>query len=439
MSSNHPPRRKASRRYSERTLKVLFGTATHCAFPDCTNPIVQPGTGVSRDLVMGQIAHIAASSDIGPRANLLLSARERDQPENLLLLCPNHHVLVDGQHEIYPEPMLRDWKKEQVQQAARAAALISPKGASAGGAEFVNRELLSAVTQLRRARYYVGIDAEAEARALAARITDGDFSLALPSARSEAFGWCARVLAYKAEAEELRGLSQKAAGFVPSESLSIARAFLASAEGDEAAAMSALAYIDSAAARTAGFQVVRRHRELEGAVEWLEASGLTSADLDPDGRLVLILAHLTAGAWTDALKLSDELSEVDFEEQPALFYAAALINLLQAVPEDLRPFVRAEVPLEARRFPLSSDPDAMERRRTAEALFARGAATALALGAEEAAGTCEIYAAWIRLRNPRQEDAARSELGFSRSERAPHPPGDGGQICYPRRGQSDYG
>jgi hypothetical protein len=100
------------RRYRGKTIKVLFAmSGNQCAHPDCPAAIVQPPTKASEALIVGQIAHIYAVSDNGPRGKPGLSEEERNSPDNLLLLCPTHHVVVDGQHESYPAPLLFQWKE----------------------------------------------------------------------------------------------------------------------------------------------------------------------------------------------------------------------------------------------------------------------------------------------------------------------------------------
>jgi hypothetical protein len=92
----------SSRSYSERTLKILFAfCGNHCAFPTCNQPIIQNATVFSADLVVGQISHIYAHSDNGPRGKPGMTDHERREADNLLLLCPTHHVIVDGQHDTY--------------------------------------------------------------------------------------------------------------------------------------------------------------------------------------------------------------------------------------------------------------------------------------------------------------------------------------------------
>jgi len=103
--------KEPQRRYSTKTIKVLFAfSGNQCAEPNCTCPIISPGTAVSDALVVGQIAHIFAFSKDGPRGRANLSEAEINQPSNLILLCPTHHVIVDGQPETYPAELLFSWK-----------------------------------------------------------------------------------------------------------------------------------------------------------------------------------------------------------------------------------------------------------------------------------------------------------------------------------------
>lgn len=101
-----------ARNYSKTTLKVLFGmSGNQCAHPDCHEPIIGSATEYSDAKVIGQIAHIYAHSDTGPRSKPGLTSAERDAPSNLILLCPTHHVKVDTQYETYPATLLIGWKE----------------------------------------------------------------------------------------------------------------------------------------------------------------------------------------------------------------------------------------------------------------------------------------------------------------------------------------
>jgi hypothetical protein len=105
---------KTKRSYSSKTLKVLFGlSGNKCAVPGCNNPIIKVGTDLSDELVVGQICHIFAASDDGPRGKSGLTAAQKNAPSNLILCCPTHHVVVDGQHMDYPASDLLEWKRTQ--------------------------------------------------------------------------------------------------------------------------------------------------------------------------------------------------------------------------------------------------------------------------------------------------------------------------------------
>jgi len=102
---------KPKRQYSTKTIKILFAMSRNqCAHPDCTQPVIEPKTKVSDALVVGQIAHIYALSDDGPRGCKTMTEKERNMPDNLMLFCPTHHVVVDGQHQTYPAVLLLKWK-----------------------------------------------------------------------------------------------------------------------------------------------------------------------------------------------------------------------------------------------------------------------------------------------------------------------------------------
>lgn len=139
-------------------------------------------------MVLAQICHIEASSNRGPRANPDTPAAERDDPDNLLLLCPTHHAKVDGQYETYPTALLREWKEAQTRQA-REAKNDQQSAGTARGLAIIDREVESELWRIRRSRFFAGIDAKAQAIAFGSRLTNGDLSIASPSTRSEALEW----------------------------------------------------------------------------------------------------------------------------------------------------------------------------------------------------------------------------------------------------------
>ena len=105
---------QGSRNYTRADRALLWAhSGGLCGFPECRVICVLQANDNDPSAVIGQIAHIAANSDSGPRANPNLSQQERNSYENLILLCPTHHVLVDAQASTHTVEMLRTWKTDQ--------------------------------------------------------------------------------------------------------------------------------------------------------------------------------------------------------------------------------------------------------------------------------------------------------------------------------------
>jgi len=114
-----PPKKAApkARSYSDKTLKLLFALCgNQCAHPDCAQPIIKAATLSSPDIVVGHISHIYAHSGKGPRGNPGMNEKQLRQADNLMLFCPTHHAIVDGQHETYPAVLLKQWKQQHERQ-----------------------------------------------------------------------------------------------------------------------------------------------------------------------------------------------------------------------------------------------------------------------------------------------------------------------------------
>lgn len=95
-------------------VKLLWGLAAgRCAFRnECRQECVADKTSNDPNVVIGEMAHIVAHSDDGPRGDRTFPASQRSTYENLILLCPTHHALVDGQANSYSIADLRRWKAD---------------------------------------------------------------------------------------------------------------------------------------------------------------------------------------------------------------------------------------------------------------------------------------------------------------------------------------
>jgi hypothetical protein len=96
-----------------RTKQILWGKAgATCAFPGCRRPLVRDATPNDREVLVGEIAHIVAQSQGGPRREADIPGGCIDGYSNLILLCHEHHELVDQQHHTYSVEHLLQFKTD---------------------------------------------------------------------------------------------------------------------------------------------------------------------------------------------------------------------------------------------------------------------------------------------------------------------------------------
>ncbi|MFI6979964.1 hypothetical protein ACIBSV_15415 [Embleya sp. NPDC050154] len=77
-------------------------SGNQCAFPGCLRSLTgdlsdySKVPGVREGVALGEEAHIVAESDTGPRANPGMAQSARDAYANIILLCGEHHKVVDA-------------------------------------------------------------------------------------------------------------------------------------------------------------------------------------------------------------------------------------------------------------------------------------------------------------------------------------------------------
>lgn len=92
----------------KRQLAVLSGHK--CSFPGCEQNLMLNGSSF-----IGQLSSIEAVHPNGPRYNPSKNEDELHNIENYLLLCPNHHMIIDRQPEIYSTEWLIRARKDHLQ------------------------------------------------------------------------------------------------------------------------------------------------------------------------------------------------------------------------------------------------------------------------------------------------------------------------------------
>lgn len=91
-------------------LKILWGkSAGKCAICRC-DLILEKKEGIPYPL--GEMAHIQGENEGSARYNPLLNIEERSKYDNLILLCPDHHAIIDRDIEEYTVEKLRMIKKQ---------------------------------------------------------------------------------------------------------------------------------------------------------------------------------------------------------------------------------------------------------------------------------------------------------------------------------------
>ena len=378
--------------------------------------MIEPPTEESDAVVSAQICHIYAISEDGPRGKSGLTEKELNATENLILLCPNHHVVVDGQHETYPAQMLRSWKQAHESKMAKRLSAnldrIQPEVFSHPyfPTALVDQKIENEIDMLRKSRFFPEFDTALSPLMLGRRMVQGDLSGATDPVRCRGLAWCARLLSRTDElgkAEEYLRLA-KVLGTCPE--IDIADAFIVSQKGNKATALKALAGIDSPASRSAALMIVLHHGDAEGAIKWLTNAAIEATDLDPEGKCVLLTSQLKLDCWDSARNIVVALTEHDSKEAPILHHMVAITQLLTTVPVELRAHVRDQLPLDLAAFPLASDEAAMDARRAAQRHFAEAAVAAHELNCPDAVTVADEYALWLELRDPKTADNGKRRL-----------------------------
>jgi hypothetical protein len=88
------------------------------------------------------MAHVFAANDQGPRADAALSEEERGAFENLVLLCPLCHTLIDKAPELYTDVVILGWKRTHAAklQSLFGVTVFETRGSTRSAIEDLLRE-----------------------------------------------------------------------------------------------------------------------------------------------------------------------------------------------------------------------------------------------------------------------------------------------------------
>jgi len=111
---------------TSKTRKKLWAKSGNiCSFPDCDLELCVEDSS-NNDLTLGEECHVVAKKSDGARGNSDMSSPERDKYKNLILLCSNHHTLIDNDEEEYTVERLHaikttheNWVQDNLKKAVR--------------------------------------------------------------------------------------------------------------------------------------------------------------------------------------------------------------------------------------------------------------------------------------------------------------------------------
>lgn len=117
--------RKAEVPYKIKII-VVARSAGLCNFDGCNKTLDVP-TAADGDIHLYEIAHMYPLADGGPRAvkGAKLPIPKKNAPENLMLLCPNHHTQIDKAPKSHPVEMLRPMKQATEDKVAALRSLAT--------------------------------------------------------------------------------------------------------------------------------------------------------------------------------------------------------------------------------------------------------------------------------------------------------------------------
>lgn len=92
-------------------LMLIARAGGRCQFEGCNKKLFEDTTTMKK-INFANFAHVIASSPDGPRGNEQ-SHKLSDNIENIMLLCPEHHKLIDTCPEEYPAEVLYEMKEIQ--------------------------------------------------------------------------------------------------------------------------------------------------------------------------------------------------------------------------------------------------------------------------------------------------------------------------------------
>ncbi len=94
--------------------KLWASSGGYCGKPDCHSdlfPFFESGEITNIE----ELAHIIGQKENGPRGDGDLPMSQRDEFENIILLCPTCHTTIDKNPKLFPDDTIKQWKKKHME------------------------------------------------------------------------------------------------------------------------------------------------------------------------------------------------------------------------------------------------------------------------------------------------------------------------------------
>jgi hypothetical protein len=102
--------------------ELCLSSGNICAFPDCHSLMYD----FERRVKIGEKAQIEAVEKGGPRYDESVTPKDRNSFENLMLMCPNHHTLIDKDPNTYTVQVLKEIKRRHEESQHKRITDITP-------------------------------------------------------------------------------------------------------------------------------------------------------------------------------------------------------------------------------------------------------------------------------------------------------------------------
>ncbi|MFC0426481.1 HNH endonuclease [Chryseobacterium scophthalmum] len=89
-------------------VKLFANSGGYCQRPECNEPLFK--TFKEKEIHIAEIAHII-SVNKGARKDDSLTDIEKGDYDNLILLCPNCHTIIDKNEDDFPKQLINTWKR----------------------------------------------------------------------------------------------------------------------------------------------------------------------------------------------------------------------------------------------------------------------------------------------------------------------------------------